>query len=113
MSKEYDDLIRFLGLGLLIRDQMEPEMAERWHAEFRRAVEMRGGVTEDGEHIVVDIGRDVMAEVAEVGTRFYAEKLTTGLRERQGMGEAEIERVEVEVSAALRRVLDHIEAAKL
>jgi hypothetical protein len=110
---EYDDLIRFLGLGFLIRDRLDPDMLARWRSELHRAIAMRGGVTEDGEHVVTAIGRDVLAEVVEVGTRFYAELLTTGLREHQGMAEDEIERVEVELSNALHTVLGHIAAAKL
>ena len=57
--------------------------------------------------------RDVLSEVAEVGIRFYAGELTTGLRDRQGLDDAEVERVEVEMSNMLQKVLYHIEATKL
>lgn len=104
-----DDPMEFLAAGFLIRDQMTPEITKRWHAELHRVIEQRGGLV--GERIDVAIGRDVMAEVAERAMRLFANELTPELHKR--LNDTEVESVEVELSAALRRVLDFIEATKL
>lgn len=106
------DRMTFLAMGLVARDQMTADMLALWQDEMRREVADRGGVTDDGAYVVTAIARDVLAEVAERGTRIVAERMSTGLRERRGSDEDEIERYEVEVSNALRTVLDYIEAWK-
>jgi hypothetical protein len=104
-----DDPMEFLAAGFLIRDQMTPEIAKRWHAELHRVIEQRGGLI--GEHIDMAIGRDVMAEVAERAVRLFANELTPELHKR--MDDDAIADVEAGLSDALRRVLDYIEATKL
>ena len=104
-----DDRMTFLAAGFLIRDQMTPEMVKRWHAELHRVIEQRGGLV--GDRIDVAIGKDVMAEVAERAMRLFTNELTPELHKR--LDDTEVESVEAELSAALRRVLDYIGAAKL
>jgi hypothetical protein len=104
-----DDPMEFLAAGFLIRDQMTPEITKRWHAELHRVIEQRGGLV--GERIDMAIGRDVMAEVAERATRLFVGELTPELHKR--MDDAAVAGVEAELSNALRKVLDYIEATKL
>jgi hypothetical protein len=110
MSTDYDHTIEFLAAGFLIRDRMSPEMVECWHAEFHRAVELRGGLVGD-RYVDKSIAKDVLSEVAERATRRLAGDLVPRLHEH--MADADVGRVEAELSNALRTVLDHIAVAKL
>jgi hypothetical protein len=106
---EYDRIVEFLAAGFLVRDRMTPEVSEHWRAEMHRAVGLRGGLI--GDHVDIAIGKDVMAEVVERAMRLFTNELTPELHKR--LDDTEVESVEAELSAALRRVLDYIEAAKL
>jgi hypothetical protein len=103
------DQMEFLAAGFLIRDQMTPEMARRWHAELHRVIEQRGGMV--GDHVDMAIGRDVMAEVAERAVRLFANELTPELHKH--MDDDAVAGVEAGLSDALHRVLAYIEATKL
>lgn len=108
-ASEYDRIIEFLAASFLVKNQLSPEMAEHWRTEMHRAVGLRGGLV--GDHIDIAIGKDVMAEVVERAMRLFTNELTPELHKR--LDDTEVESVETELSAALRRVLDYIEAAKL
>jgi len=106
---EYDRIVELLAAGFLVRDRMTPEVSEHWRAELHRAIGLRGGLV--GDHVDVAIGKDVMAEVAERAMRLFTNELTPELH--KCMTDADVERVEAEMSATLRRVLNYIEAAEL
>jgi hypothetical protein len=104
-----DDPMEFLAAGFLIRDQMTPEIAKRWHAELHRVIEQRSGLV--GDHVDMTIGKDVMAEVAERAVRLFANELTPELHKR--MDDDAVADVEAGLSDALHRVLVYIETTKL
>jgi hypothetical protein len=107
MSTDYDATIELLASGLwALQDRRSRELRAHWHAEFHRAVKLRGGVV--GDCFVNSIAKDVFAEVVQRATRLLVNGLTPRLRKR--MAESDVERVEVEMSNALRKVLDHIAA---
>jgi hypothetical protein len=98
--------MEFLSAGILVRDRMTPEMLALWRAEFRREMAERGGLTDDGKSYVKDVARAVLSEVLERATRHFANELTP--RAREHMSEDDVERLELELSDILRKVLDSI-----
>jgi hypothetical protein len=102
-----DDRIEFLATEILAFDQLTPQRRRRFRSEFHRVVAARGGVV--GDQYVRSIAADVLAETLEVATRAFATDLTRRARDAR-LSESDIELIEIEMGAALRRSLDQIAA---
>jgi hypothetical protein len=90
----------------LVLNTLSPELRARWHDELFREIEQRGGLTSDGTCVDKAIARELFSEIVERATRNFAKELTE--RTRAHTSEADIERLEEELSTSLRKVLDFI-----
>ena len=100
------DPMEFLAAGLLVLNTLSPELRSRWRDELFYVVGERGGATPDGQYVDKAIASEVFSELVERATRNFAIELIERTRDR--MSDDEIERLEIELSNSLRRVLDHI-----
>jgi hypothetical protein len=103
MSDDHDPM-EFLASGLLVLQTLPSDVRERWHSELFREIGQRGGLTSDGKFVDKAIAGELFSELVERATRNFAVELTQSTREY--MSEDEIERLEVELSNSLRKVLD-------
>jgi hypothetical protein len=99
-------IMEFLATGLIAFETLAPDEQALWRRELFHELGQRGGLTDDGKHVVKATASELFSEVVERGTRIFAKELIE--RTREYTSETEIERLEVEMGNSLRRVLDRI-----
>ena len=100
------DAMEFLATGLIAFETLAPAEQALWRRELFHELGQRGGLTDDGAYVVKATAGELFNEIVERGTRIFAKELIE--RTREYTSEDEIERLEIELSNSLRRVLDHI-----